>query len=136
MSPGLAAAMTGLVWTSGLGLPLLAIALILAFGDDEPSGQLLGLAVMSMLVGAFVAAQVSTRIRSRVDHTRAEIMARLRHARTAEEARFAVRAAAVFAGDPDYAERALALPDNEVFKLCDEILAKNDVVARVGPHAR
>lgn len=134
MSPGLGAALTGLAWAGALGLPILAMALILAFGGDEPSAQLLGLAVLGMLVGAFVAAQASIRIRVRVDQTRAEVMARLRHARTPDEARFAVRAAAVFAGDPAYAEHAANLPDDEVVALCEEIASRNDVVAQVGPH--
>lgn len=136
MSPGLAAALTGLAWATGLGLPVLAMALLLAFGGDEPSGQLLGLATLALLLGGFLALQASTRLRGLVNDTRAEVMAQLRHARSPAEARLAVRTAAVFAGDPSYAEQAEKLSDGEVLALCEEILEKNDVVARVGPHAR
>ncbi len=136
MSPGLGAAITGLAWAGGLGLPLLAIALLLAFGEDEPSGQLLGLAVLAMLVGAFVALQASTRIRELVNDTRAEVLAQLRHARSPAEARHAVRAAAVFAGDPNYSEQAENLSDEDILVLCDEIVEKNDVVSQFGPYAQ
>ena len=136
MSPGLAAAITGLAWTSGLGFPRLAFALLLAFGGDEPNGQLLGLAVLGMTVGGLVAFQASTRIRALVDGTRAEVLARLRHARSPDEARHAVRAAAVFAGDPTYSEQADSLSDEAVLTLCAEIVEKNDAVARFGPHAQ
>lgn len=136
MSPGLGAALSGLAWATGLGLPLLVIALLLAFGGDEPNGQLLGLAVLGMLVGAVFALLASMRIRENVDDTRAEVLARLRHARSPAEARMAIEAAAVFAGDPTYAEQAKTLSDQDVLALCDEILEKNDAVSRFGPYAR
>jgi len=136
MSPGLGAALSGLAWASGLGLPLLVIALLLAFGGDEPNPQLLGLAVLGMMVGGVLALLASNRIRDQVDDTRAEVLAQLRHARSPEEARSAVRAAAVFAGDPAYSEQAKRLSDEDILALCDEIVEKNDVVAQFGPYAR
>lgn len=135
MSPGLAAALSGLTWAAGLGLPLLTIALLLAFGGDEPSGQLIGLAVLGMMVGGVIAALSTSRIRMLVDDTRADVLAQLRHARSPEEARQAVRAAAVFAGDPNYSEQADRLSDEAILDLCAEIAERNDGVARFGPYA-
>jgi len=135
MSPGLGAALTGLAWAGGLGLPLLAIALLLAFGGGEPNGQLIGLAVLSMLVGIVLAFQASAHIRAVVSQTRAGVMARLRQARSAEEARHAVRIAAVFVGDPSYSEKAERLSDEKILALCNEIVEKNEAVSRFGPDA-
>ncbi len=136
MSPGLGAAITGLAWASGLGLPLLMLALLLAFGEDEPNGQLIGLAVFGILVGGIMAFQAATRIRALVNDTRAEVLARLRHARSPDEARQAVRVAAVFAGDPTYSDQADNLSDEDILALCEEIVDKNDVVSEFGPYSR
>lgn len=136
MSPGLGAAMTGLAWATGIGLPLLATALLMAFGGDAPKGQWIGLAILGSLVGGIAAARFTVRVRARIDDTRAEVMARLRHARSPDEARHAVRAAAVFAGDPAYSEQADSLSDEEILLLCAEIAERNESVARGGPYAR
>lgn len=136
MTPVVGSALLGLAWATGLGMPLLVLALLLAYGGDQPNGQLLGLAVLGLMVGGAFAFLSSMRIRNNIDHKRAEVLARLRHAHSPAEARVAVEAAAVFAGDANYANQTKKLSDQEILALCDEILEKNERVARFGPHER